>query len=165
MTSGFSQTGGARIGLFNATWPLATLTATSDALRLTAPGRECSFAKSDIRCLSRHGGLFSADLRIEHAGPTCPEFVVFWTFRFAALKSGLERLGYDVRQSSVNAAPLSGDPAFAAAFLSFVPYIGVLFGVAAIVRGFSSQTPWGRATLGIGAAGIAFNLLLFILRL
>jgi hypothetical protein len=55
--------------------------------------------------------------------------------------------------------------AFAAAWLSFVPYIGVLFGAIAVVRGLSSGTRRGRAIVAIGATGIIFNLLFFVLRL
>jgi hypothetical protein len=164
MTSTFSQTGGARIGLLNATWPFATLSATSDIIRLSCVGREILFAKSDIRCLGKHRALFSTGLCIEHTVAAYPQFVVFWTFGFEALKSGLEGLGYDVRQAPMSAPGLSGDPAFAAAWLSFVPYIGILFGVAAIVRGLSSQTRWSKALAAVGAAGVIFNVLLFVLR-
>ena len=60
---------------------------------LSCVGRECSFPKADVQGLSRHGGLFSTGLRIEHTVSSYPEFVVFWTFGFETLKRGLESTG------------------------------------------------------------------------
>jgi hypothetical protein len=163
--STFSQTGGARIGLFNASWPLATFSATSDRIRLCSVGRECVFLKSQV-VLSRYEGFLGpgAGLRIEHANADYPNFIVFWTFRFEALRKGLESLGYEVRQAPLSDPPFSGHPAFPAAWLSFVPVVGVLFGAIAITRGLSSQTRWSKGIAAIGAAGITFNLVLFVLR-
>jgi hypothetical protein len=103
MTTTFTQTGGARLGMFNATYPFATLSATPDVLRLSCLGRDYSFRKESIRSLSRHRGIFSTGLRIEHTDPFFPEFVVFWaslffwTSGFQKLKAQLESLGYEVR--------------------------------------------------------------------
>jgi len=103
MTATFSQTGGARLGMFNASWPFATLSATPDALRLSCLGRDYSFPKGSIRSLSRHRGIFSTGLRIEHSDSSFPEFVVFWaslffwTSGFRKLKAQLESLGYEIR--------------------------------------------------------------------
>jgi hypothetical protein len=97
MTSAFSQTGGARLGWFNVSWPFASLLATKDSLCLSCLGRDYTFSKSAIRSLSRHRGIFSTGLRIEHVEPSFPEFVVFWTFCFQKLKTQLESLGYPVR--------------------------------------------------------------------
>jgi hypothetical protein len=48
MPSMFSQTGGARIGFFNASWPFAKLSATSEGIRLTCLGREFEFSQEDV---------------------------------------------------------------------------------------------------------------------
>lgn len=83
--------------MFNVTWPLATLSATPEALRLSCIGCDFSFPKSSIRGLSRHRGIFSTGLRIEHVDSSSPEFIVFWTFGFWKLKAQLESLGYEIR--------------------------------------------------------------------
>ena len=95
MTSTFRQIGGARIGFFNATWPFARLSATPDAISLWC-GFRFTFPKESIRRLSWHQGRMSTGLRIEHGLPRYPEFFVFWTSDFPALKRELEALGHEV---------------------------------------------------------------------
>jgi hypothetical protein len=95
MTSIFRQTGGARIGFFNASWPLARLSATREAVSLWC-GLRFTFPKESIRRLSWHRGWMSNGLRIEHGVPRYPEFFVFWTFDFPTLKRALEALGHQV---------------------------------------------------------------------
>ena len=98
----FTQTGGARLDNFNASFPFATLSGDSEALRLTCLGREYQFPRSSIRRLHRHRGLFSVGLRIEHTQDSLPGFIVFWasvffwTSGFQKLRTQLESLGYDV---------------------------------------------------------------------
>jgi len=102
MNSAFSQTGGARLGFFNATYPFAILSADTEGLRLSCLGRNYAFSKNKIQSLSRHRGIFSVGLRIEHSEPSYPQFVVFWasmffwTSGFQRLKAQLENLGYEV---------------------------------------------------------------------
>jgi hypothetical protein len=103
MIATFTHTGGARLGMFNASWPFATLSATPDALRLSCLGRDYNFPKSSIRSLSRHRGIFSTGLRIKHTDSSFPAFVVFWaslffwTSGFRKLKAQLESLGYEIQ--------------------------------------------------------------------
>ncbi|HMJ91636.1 MAG TPA: hypothetical protein VK530_17575 [Candidatus Acidoferrum sp.] len=98
----FALTGGARIGNFNATFPFATLSFDSSALHLSCVGRNYHFPRSSIRRLSRHRGLFSVGLRIEHNQAALPEFVVFWasmifwSSAFEKLQRQLEALGYEI---------------------------------------------------------------------
>ena len=98
----FTQTGGARLGNVNASYPFATLSGDADALRLSCLGREYYFPRSSIRQLRRHRGLFSVGLRIEHTQDSLPEFIVFWasvffwTSGFQKLRTQLQSLGYDV---------------------------------------------------------------------
>jgi hypothetical protein len=102
MTTTFTHSGGARIGIFNATWPFASLSGTPEAIRLSFLGRSYNFPKSNIRRLRRHRGIFSLGLRIEHTDPSFPEFVVFWpslffwSSGFQKLKAELEGLGYEI---------------------------------------------------------------------
>jgi hypothetical protein len=102
MISSFSQRGGAGIGSLNASWPFATLSANSEALRLSCLGRDYLFPRTSIRTLSRHKGIFSVGLRIEHTEQSFPEFIVFWasaffwTSGFEKLKARLESLAYEI---------------------------------------------------------------------
>jgi len=104
MITAFTQTGGARLDSFNASMPFARLSGTQDALKLACLGRDYIFPKSSIERLSRHRGIFSVGLRIEHHEKSLPQFVVFWasafffwTWGFSILKTRLEMLGYEVR--------------------------------------------------------------------
>src|SRR5262245_14998052 len=145
MTSTFSRTGGARIGSFNASWPLATLSATSDTVRLSCIGRQYVFLKSNVRGLSRHGGVFSTGLRIEHTVSAYPELVVFWTFGFGTLKRVLDSLGYEVRDAPIGDNRLGGDSFVVG--LSFIPFIGVIFGIAAMTGGSLLTSEGARLAL------------------
>ena len=66
--------------MFNASWPFATLSATPDLLRLSCLGRDYTFPKDSIRSLSRHRGILSTGLRIEHTDSSGPDFFLldFW---------------------------------------------------------------------------------------
>jgi hypothetical protein len=102
--------GGARIGWFNASYPLASLTATRDMIRISCFGSEYSFFKDTINGLTGYRGLFSVGLRIAHTMPIYPPLVVFWTDEFERLKANLEDLGYDVqakRDFGSNILPMS----------------------------------------------------------
>ncbi len=102
MNLAFSQVGGARLGFFNATWPFATLAADKEGLCLYCFSKKYVFPKNQIRRLSRHRGIFSVGLRIEHSESSMPHFVVFWasiffwTSGFQKLKTELEYLGYEI---------------------------------------------------------------------
>ncbi len=102
MKTSYNQTGGARLDMFNATWPFATLSADRENLTLQCLGKTYVFPKNEISELSRHGGIFSVGLRIAHKNPTAPGFVVFWASLvpfhkgFQRLRTGLEELGYAV---------------------------------------------------------------------
>ena len=97
------QKGGARIDSWNVTIPYAVLSACRDSLRLSCLGQDYVFPKDRIIGLSRHRGLFSVGLRIEHDVPLYPAFVVFWVSvffkkaRFSQTKERLNALGYRVK--------------------------------------------------------------------
>jgi hypothetical protein len=100
--STFKKIGGVRLDNFNATYPFATLSGDSDRLVLRCLGRDYNFPRNRIRRLSRHRGIFSIGLRIEHSQDALPQFVIFWasmffwTSGFRRLKTALEELGYQV---------------------------------------------------------------------
>ena len=102
MSASFVQTGGVRIGggfnaaCFNATWPFANLVVGDENLMLVCLWRNWTFSKKSIRRLSKHRGLFSSGLRIEHDIALYPAFIVFWSMGFVELKSELEKSGYVV---------------------------------------------------------------------
>jgi hypothetical protein len=80
---------------FNASVPLAELCASDAELRLSGPfGRELVFPRKAVTALTKHRGLFSVGVRIRHTVPDYDELVVFWTFRYKAVKKSLEELGY-----------------------------------------------------------------------
>ena len=91
----FSQYGGARLGSFNATWPLAKLTVEPQRLLLTVLGFiKLAFPKSSIVRVGEHRGFISSGLRIEHRDVRAPQFIVFWTFKLPALLEALRAAGY-----------------------------------------------------------------------
>jgi hypothetical protein len=100
----FSRTGGARLGMFNATWPYAELTVFRSAIRLNCLGQEYLFAKDRIAALAKYRALFSIGLLIRHTVPVYPKFVVFWVSLFWSrtpfekLKEQLIEFGYEVRE-------------------------------------------------------------------
>ena len=54
-----------------------------------------------------------------------------------------------------------GAGSYVVAGMSFIPLIGVLFGIAAIVWGLTSQKHGGKRVAAIGASGIAFTVFLY----
>jgi hypothetical protein len=96
MSTTFQQTGGARLGWFNATWPLAKLSATPERVSLSCLGRYYEFPKGSLVRLRKHAGIFSTGLRIEHREVSAPQRIVFWTFDFRRVTDGLKGLGYEV---------------------------------------------------------------------
>jgi hypothetical protein len=106
MLGQYSETGGLRWGssfwrAANATWPFASLRASTDSVtvQLSVFGvwrQSFEFRRGDILSMRRLKGLFSTGVRIEHAKPEYPPFDVFWTLRYSVLKARLIELGYDV---------------------------------------------------------------------
>jgi hypothetical protein len=91
-----SVTGGARLGLFNATWPFARLTADANALRLSVLGAPFKFTRESVLELSAMRGFFSRGLQIKHAESAYPKWIIFWCFNLDKLMAGLRRLGWMV---------------------------------------------------------------------
>lgn len=105
MTETFTQRGGIRIGegclnAFNASWPFATFFVSPKQLFLSCFSYQYSFKPESILRLSKHRGLFSVGLRIEHTVTGYPVFLVFWTFRFRELQQRLTEFGYKVESES-----------------------------------------------------------------
>jgi hypothetical protein len=92
----FSQTGGLRDGLFNATWSFASLTASRDRLEIRCLGGRTVFPRDGIVRLSKHRGLFSVGLRIVGKSTRDTKALIFWTWDFERLRNELAALGYEV---------------------------------------------------------------------
>jgi len=78
------MTGGARIGMANATWPFATLTVTNDRLDLNASIiGNYSFTKDDIISIEPYYLIpfFGQGIKINHQIPKYKDKVIFWTFK------------------------------------------------------------------------------------
>jgi hypothetical protein len=91
-----SMMGGARLGLFNATWPLARLTADRTTLKLSVLGKALVFSRESVLELIAIKGLISHGLQIRHTDDSYPSRIIFWTFSPSALKSGLESIGWRI---------------------------------------------------------------------
>jgi len=75
------ETGGARIGMANATWPFATLTVNNEKLQLNATIiGNLVFKPGDITSIVPYSGLMSSGLKINHHVSAYNDNVVFWTF-------------------------------------------------------------------------------------
>jgi hypothetical protein len=77
-----SVTGGARVGLMNASWPLARLTADGDRLTVSVfLLGTYTFTARDIVSVEARGStpLFKRGIRLRHNRPDYPERIEFWT--------------------------------------------------------------------------------------
>ena len=75
-------TGGARIGMANATWPFASLKVTQDRLDLNATiVGNLVFRPDDIISIEPYSGGLSSGLKINHRVPKYKDKVIFWTFK------------------------------------------------------------------------------------
>jgi hypothetical protein len=75
-------TGGARIGMANATWPFASLEITKDRLDLNATIiGNLVFRPEDIISIEPYSGIMSSGLKINHRVPKYKDRIVFWTFK------------------------------------------------------------------------------------
>lgn len=72
--------GGARIGIWNVSWPFAKMTITDEGITLNVFARAYSLSKERISKVERFRGLFSNGVRIVHDSAETDAHVVFWSF-------------------------------------------------------------------------------------
>ncbi|HEX4053739.1 MAG TPA: hypothetical protein VHX86_05705 [Tepidisphaeraceae bacterium] len=82
----------------NATWPFATLHATSEFLHISVGlgplRRRFDFAREEVKTVRLKRALFSIGLQVEHVRTDYPPFILFWTFGPRRLRFKLKELGY-----------------------------------------------------------------------
>jgi len=77
-------TGGARLGFANSTWPLATLTITSERLDINGSlVGSYSFNKEDVDSIEPYYNIpfIGQGIKINHHVPNYKRKVIFWTFK------------------------------------------------------------------------------------
>ncbi len=98
---------GRMYGHWNATWPFAQMTVSSEGIRIRVKNWmvprfkdvTIELAKTDVTAVRRKRALFSAGALFEHRNADAPSRIVFWTFGWKALVGELRRFGYDVMDS------------------------------------------------------------------
>jgi hypothetical protein len=92
----FTQIGGVRLDLFNATWPFAEIVITREKIKLKVFSKEYEFEKNQIIGLREYNGILSKGMIIEHNKRNYSHHMVFWSLSFKKLKRAAEMLGYSV---------------------------------------------------------------------
>ena len=106
----FTQIGGVRLDMTNATWPFAKITVSEKNIKLKILFKEYSLKKEDVIGLRKYNGLFSTGLLIEHNKSAYPHHIVFWTFGFKKLKTNIEKIGFSVGEPKKSDAWWKGGP-------------------------------------------------------
>jgi hypothetical protein len=115
--SNYTVSGGAQVGWFRASWPLAALTATPDKLVLDVffLGRY-ELSPSDVTGLEVSRGL-----RIYHRRPDLPEKLLFWPMgRSQKVIQGIQRAGFKSGDLDEEPLPARGIPFRWAPLIAFV---------------------------------------------
>lgn len=106
MSEEYNESGGLRWGLnfwgaVTATWPFAHLRALPDSIQIRVSifgiwSRVFEFSHQEIKSIRRKQVLGSEGIVINHTKAEYPPFVLFWSFRYPALKAALAKLGYAI---------------------------------------------------------------------
>lgn len=104
----YKETGGARVGWINASWPLAKLTATPDELIVSAaPLGTYRFAPNQVSSIEKYVMLpvIGSGIRINHARADYPRRLIFWCW------GNPDRILQGIRDAGfLPAAPVSAIP-------------------------------------------------------
>ena len=108
----FETTGGARIGWVNATWPLAKLTATPEAIRLSVRFLgDYTFTPERVVAITRYGmiPILGWGIQIRHCIADYPERVIFWCiFSPDTLLARIHEAGFQPQAQSSVVPPRRG---------------------------------------------------------
>lgn len=106
----YTETGGIRYGssfwiATNFSWPFATLTASPGEISISVSlgqlwSKTFALKRSQIKSIRKNRGLISTGIVIEHFNAEYPPFILFWTFRYEALKEQLEAVGHSVIETN-----------------------------------------------------------------
>ncbi len=163
------ETGGARIGMVNATWPFATLLVNRNELKLNASIiGSFSFNPSDIIAIEPYTiiPLLGQGIRIYHRVENYNPKIIFWTFgspealiariRQTGFLSNTDIISTDIKQEILAAQLKGGFPIKTSAGITLVVIWNILFlsDFYKFITGKATGSP-----LGIGAQlalGFAF---------
>lgn len=110
----FSKTGGARIGVVNASWPLAQLIVTPDSLRLSVSFvGDHRFRPDQVIALHCHVILpvLAWGVRVEHVRTDCPAKIVFWCLGHPdRVLQGIKEAGFQATAPAGSVAPPTSWP-------------------------------------------------------
>ena len=103
-------TGGARIGMFNARWPLANLIVTKELLELNAPLMNLVFKTDDIVSIEPYTiassmPSFGQGIKINHRIPNYKEKIIFWTQNPNELINQIKQTGFLDKSSIIDGSP------------------------------------------------------------
>lgn len=90
--------GGARLGLFTATWPFARLTLDQDLLTLKVFSREYRLKKEEVRGLEYFRGWFSVGVKVVHTTSDMDSHAVFWSFQPQKILNEAKELGFQTTE-------------------------------------------------------------------
>lgn len=153
------QTGGARIGMANATWPFATLTVNKNKLQLNATILgNLVFKPGDIISVVPYSSFMSSGLKINHKVPNYKNNIIFWTFNSPSdLIKKIEQTGFltntnpiaiDLEESITRSQSQGGFPLRITATIAIVVIWNLLFLID--IKDFFEKNK-DASPLGIGA--------------
>jgi hypothetical protein len=93
--------GGARIGMFNASWPFARLTLTKDSVLLKVFATEYRLKREEICRFEFFRGWFSSGVMLVHTNSTLDSHVVFWSLSPQEVLSASQELGFEIRDKEI----------------------------------------------------------------
>jgi hypothetical protein len=124
MEKPFKATGGARIGLMNATWPLASLSVTGEVIRLSVDFLgKYTFTPGQVVAISRYSAIpvLGWGIQIQHTCPDYPQHIVFWCLGDPdKLLAGIQATGFRAQAQPVELPPPKPWPIRWQAFLLMI---------------------------------------------
>jgi hypothetical protein len=93
--------GGARVGIFNATWPFAKLSMNGDSVRLKVFSKTYELKKNEVTRLEGFRGWFSSGVKIMHSSTGLDPHVVFWSSSSHDILAVARKLGFEIKDEKV----------------------------------------------------------------